>query len=153
MLFFYVWQPFSGAREARERYAVTGRQPIPRHPLSGATELRSNTPFPGWGVSPSADGGNVAPPRRWGKKGGTPTVSHPLRKLPFSLLGYLGATERKRSYLEVGPKKERQYRYQLIGRKAPFLSLGHAQAVNGLRQYLRKTRAICRDNAAATRKT
>ena len=41
------------------------------------TSCVSNTPFPGWGFRRRC-GGNVAPPRRWGKKGGTPTVSLPL---------------------------------------------------------------------------
>ena len=72
---------------------------------------------------------------------------------PF--LGYLGATERKRSYLEVGPKKENG---STVTNPQARLNADHsfhscAQAVNGLRQYLRKIRAICRDNAATVRKT
>ena len=71
-------QLLSGAHESRERYAVTGRQPIFLHPFHGAHELREQYAVAGLGISPLASGGNVAPPRRWGKKGGTPTVSLPL---------------------------------------------------------------------------
>ena len=85
-------KPLSGAHEARERCAAAGRQPIFLHPFSGATKLRSDTPlpggspflgirclvqpsrvsdtpFPGWGVSPSADGGNGRAAPALGQKG------------------------------------------------------------------------------------
>ena len=92
---------FSGAHEARERYALSGRQPIPRYPFSGATELRSNTPLPGWGFRRLRAAGTVS------KRIDTPYGGfYPLGTPSSALLGYLGATERKRSYLEVGPKKE-----------------------------------------------
>ena len=46
---------------------------------------------------------NGAPAR--GQKDRQPTVFYPLGTPSSALLEYLGATERKRSYLEVGPKK------------------------------------------------
>ena len=51
-------QPPSGAREARERCAASGRQPIPRHSLHGAHELRKQYAVSGLGISPLASGGN-----------------------------------------------------------------------------------------------
>ena len=40
---------FSGAREARERCAVTGRQPFSRHSLHGAHEARERYTVSGLG--------------------------------------------------------------------------------------------------------
>ena len=61
----------------------------------------SNTPLPGWGFRRLRTAGTVS------KRIDTPYGGfYPLGTPSSALLGYLGATERKRSYLEVGPKKE-----------------------------------------------
>ena len=111
-------QSFSGAREARERYDLSGRQAIPRHSLHGAHELRQQYAVAGLGISPLASGGNGFQkdrhPLRWFLSSWD-SIFRPFwdtserRNVPFLLRG-------------VTEKKERQYRYQLVGRKAPFLS-------------------------------
>ena len=57
-------QPFCGATELRKRYAESGRQPIFLHPVHGAHELRKRYALSGLGISPLAGGGNVPHARR-----------------------------------------------------------------------------------------
>ena len=64
------------------------------------TSCVSNTPFPGGGFRRLRAAGTFS------KRIDTPYGGfYPLGTPSSALLGYLGATERKRSYLEVGPKK------------------------------------------------
>ena len=118
---FFALPRKNGAREARERCAASRRQPVPRQPLRGAYEARERYAVSGRGpflgtlfmVQPSCGAirrfragdfalcgarENGAPAR--GQKDRQPTVFYPLGTPTFPL-GYLGATERKRSYLEV----------------------------------------------------
>ena len=99
-------QPPSGAREARERCAASGRQPIFLHPFHGATELRSNTPLPGWGFRALRSAGTGR--SRGGRKKGMDTYGfHPSFESPRFPLFLSRRTERLcRSYLCSGPKKE-----------------------------------------------
>ena len=88
---FFFGKGHRCTRGAAAHSPFPGGRPFLGTPFSGATELRSNTPFPGGSpfsctrspVQPSCGairrfragefrrrcGGNVAPPRRWGKKG------------------------------------------------------------------------------------
>ena len=135
---------FSGAREARERtrrswaaayssaavlwcnrvakqYALSGRQPIFLHAFHGATEPAKQYAVAGLGISRSAERGN-GPHARRAQKGRDTYGFHPSFESPRFPLFLSRRTERlRRSYLCSGPEKERQYRYQLVGRKAPFL--------------------------------
>ena len=72
---------------------------------------------------------------------------------PF--LGNVGATERKRSYLEVGPKKGTAVPLPIhrLGLTPPIPFTAALKPLELCYTQLRKTRAICRDNAAATRET
>ena len=81
--------------------------------------------------------------------------AYPLRKFPFSLLGYLGATERKRSYLEVGPKKGTAVPLpsDRLGLTPTIPFTAALKPLTVCYTQLRKTRAICRDYAATMRKT
>ena len=97
--------PFSGAREARERCATAGRQPFPRQPFCGAHELRSNTPLPGWDFAVCGRR-ERAPTRRERKKGMDTYGFHPSFESPRFPLFLSRCTERlRRSYLCSGPKK------------------------------------------------
>ena len=76
-----------------------------------------------------------------------------LLGLQLSLLGYLGATERKRSYIEVGPKKGTAVPLPV---RRPQSAIPFPAALKPLAlcyTQLRKTSAICRDYAATTRET
>ena len=84
------------------------------------TSCVSNTPFPGWGFRRLRTAGTVS------KRIDTPYGGfYPLGTPSSALFGIPRRTERlRRSYLCSGPKKERQYRYHLIGsaERRPFLS-------------------------------
>ena len=77
-------QPFRGVHEPAKQYAVSG---LGSFALCGARERAA---------------------ARGGRKKGMDTYGfHPSFESPRFPWGNLGATERKRSYLEVGPKKRR----------------------------------------------
>ena len=61
---FFALPRKNGAREARERNAVAGQQPIFLHALSGAYELRKRYAVSGLGISRSAERGNGPLARR-----------------------------------------------------------------------------------------
>ena len=69
--------------------------------------------------------------------------------------GYLGATERKRSYLEVGPKKGTAVPLPIhrLGLTPPIPFTAALKPLEFCYTQLRKTHAICRDSAATMRKT
>ena len=132
---------FSGAHKARERYALSGRQPFSRQPFSGAAELRSNTPFPGGSpflgsrspVQPSCEAirrcraGEFRRLRTVGtvsKRIDTPYGGFYPLGTPSSALFGIPRSDGTQAFLLRGgtEKRERQYRYHLVGRKAPFLS-------------------------------
>ena len=139
-----------------KQYAVSGRQPISRHPFHGAAELRSNTPFPGWGVSPLASGGNVAPTRRRRKKGMDTYGFHPSFESPRFPLFLSRRTERLcRSYLCSGPKKGTAVPLppRRLGLTPTIPFTAALKPLELCYTQLRKTSAICRDNAATMRKT
>ena len=92
----------SGADEARKRYAESGRQAFPRQSFSGADESRKRYAVAGLGEFRALRSAGTVSKRIDTPYGGF----YPLGTPSSALLGYLGATERKRSYLEVGPKKE-----------------------------------------------
>ena len=81
-------------------YSLYGSQfPGSRRPVQPSCV--SNTPLPGWGFRRLRTAGTVS------KRIDTPYGGfYPLGTPSSALFGSLGATERKRSYLEVGPKKE-----------------------------------------------
>ena len=85
--------------------AASGRQPFPRQPFSGADESRERYAVAGLGVSPLASGGNVR--LRGGRKKGMDTYGfHPSFESPRFPLFLSRRTERlHRSYLSSGPKK------------------------------------------------
>ena len=68
------------------------------------TSCVSDTPFPGWGFRRLRAAGEQRS-RAGPKRVDNLRFSTLLGSSPFPFWGYLGATERKRSYLEVGPKK------------------------------------------------
>ena len=78
---------FSGAHEARERYALSGRQPFPRQPFCGATELRKQYAVAGLGISRSAERGNGPLARRAQK--GRDTYGFPPSLNSYLSLGSL----------------------------------------------------------------
>ena len=92
-------------------FAFFGSSPLLGSRSLVHTSRVSDTPLPGGGFRRLRAAGTVS------KRIDTPYGGfYPLGTPSSALLGYLGATERKRSYLEVGPKKgERQYRYRLVG--------------------------------------
>ena len=101
---FFALPRKNRARKARERYAATGRQPVPQQRLRGAHEAHSAAPFPSGDFA--LCGARERAAARGGRKKGMDTYGfHPSFESPRFPWGNLGATERKRSYLEVGPKK------------------------------------------------
>ena len=76
-------QLLSVAHEACERNAVHGRQPFARHPLCGAAELQSNTPFPGWGFRALRSAGEVRRPGAGAKREGHLRFPSLFELLPF----------------------------------------------------------------------
>ena len=66
---FNLSNPFSGAHEARSATPFPGGSPFLGSRFVVHTSCVSDTPFPGWGVSPSADGGNGRAAPALGQKG------------------------------------------------------------------------------------
>ena len=79
------------------------------------TSCVSNTPLPGWGISPSADGGNGPLARRAHKRVDTYGF-HPLANHPFPfVLKSVHGTALPFLFVLGTEKGERQYRYWLVG--------------------------------------
>ena len=110
-------QLLSGAHEARERCAVSGRQPIPRQPFSGADELRSNTLF--MGGSPFL---------------GTLYMVQPSRVSDTPLPGWgfrrLRAAGERRS--RAGPKRVDNLRFSTLLGSSPFPSAASRTGLTAL---------------------
>ena len=88
----------------------------------------------GLGISPSAGGGNVR--LRGGRKKGMDTYGfHPSFESPRFPLGYLGATERKRSYLEVGSSKGTGIGFRFLRCCGVVAGHGSAAQYNAAAQY------------------
>ena len=99
----------------RQRCAVAGRQAIPQQPFSGAAELRKQYAVAGRGFRRLRTAGTGR--TRGGRKKGVDTYGfYPSFESPRFPLFLSRCTERlRRSYLCSGLKKERQYRYRLVG--------------------------------------
>ena len=104
-------KPFSGADELRSNTPLPGGSLFLGSRFPVQPSCVSNTPLPGWGVSPSADGGN-----------GFQKDRHPLRWFlsswdsifrPFGI----PRSDGTQAFLHRGgtEKGERQYCYHLIG--------------------------------------
>ena len=86
---FLSQKPLYGAHEARERYAASGRQPIPRQPLRGAHELRKRYAVSGLEFRRLRTAGTSR--TRGGRTRGMDTYGfHPSCESPRFPLGYLG---------------------------------------------------------------
>ena len=120
--------PFSARRgpvHARRVSALvlSKRQSFSRQPFCGATELRKQYAVAGLGISPLASGGNGPHARRAPKRADNLRFSTLLGSSPFPFVPKSAHGTALPFLFVLGTEKgERQYRYQLVGRKAPFLS-------------------------------
>ena len=147
-------KPFSGAREARERNAADGRQPIPRQPFSGAHESRKRYAVSGRGFRRLRMAGErrsrAGPKRADNLRFSTLLGSSPFPFVPKSAHGtalpflFVLGTE-KRTAVPLPPRR--------LGLTPTIPFTATLKPLELCYIQLRKTRAICRDNAATMRKT